>query len=159
MAIQAKQDQQKRTVVINKERLLTQLLANKKKHVQEYEEALAGYKDMASEKLREAYEEAKVSLEKNLAKGLAKLADFTPDDEEFSSYLTLVESKVVNLPVPKNYEEEYEAAIQMVQWDTRSELELTHAEFNCFIRDKWDWTSDFFSTTAIYNSKIGSAHG
>lgn len=153
MAIQAKQDQQKRTVVINKERLLIQLLANKEKHVKEYEEALAGYKEMASQKLREAYEDAKVALEKNLTKGLAKLDEFDPDDDEFSSYLTLVEARHVNLPVPQNYEEEYESAIQMVQWDTRSELELTHAEFNCFVRDKWDWTSDFFSTTAIYNSK------
>lgn len=153
MAIQAKQDQQKRTVVINKERLLTQLLANKEKHVREYEEALAGYKEMASQKLREAYEDAKVALEKNLTKGLAKLDEFDPDDDEFSSYLTLVEARHVNLPVPQNYEEEYESAIQMVQWDTRPELELTHAEFNCFILDKWDWTSDFFSTTAIYNSK------
>ena len=159
MAIQAKQDQQKRTVVINKERLLTQLLANKKKHVQEYEEALAGYKDMASEKLREAYEETKVSLEKNFAEAVKKLTEFDPNKDEFFNHLTLTELRYVSLPIPQSYEEEYENAIQMVQWDTRTELELTNAEFNCFIRDKWDWTSDFFSTTAIYNSKIGHAHG
>ena len=52
--------------------------------------------------------------------------------------------------MPRSYEEEYDAAIDMAKWDVRTTLELTYAEFNCFVRDQWDWQSDFQVTNALY---------
>lgn len=152
MANMARQDQQKRTVIVDRVKLLEQLAANKEKHVREYHEAVAGYKEMAKEKLQRAYEKAKVSLEDNVKKGLEKIDGFDPENDSYG-VTTLIDAVYVDLPIPKNYEDEYDAAIDMVNWDTRAELELTHAEFQCFVRDVWDWTSDFFGVTSIYNTK------
>lgn len=154
MANIARQDQKNRIVNVQRTQLLDKLRTNKEKHLAEYAEALAGYKELATEKLKKAYENAKGSLEKNLERGLKKISEFDPENDRYSDYLTLIDSEVVELPVPKNYSEEYDAAIDMVFWDTREVLELTHAEFTCFVRDRWDWTSDFIGTTSIYNNKL-----
>ena len=45
-----------------------------------------------------------------------------------------------------------DAAIDMAKWDVRETLELTHAEFTCFVRDQWDWKSGFEAISQIYRA-------
>ena len=154
MAVQAQVDQQKRVIEVNRVKLLETLQANKEKHVKEYREAIAGYKSQAIDKLQKGYEDAKIKLEKNLVRGKASLEEFNPDSPEATSdYLTLVDGVQVALKVPKNYSRAYDAAIDMVKWDVRETLELSHAEFTCFVRDEWDWSREFFATSSMYKSK------
>ena len=44
----------------------------------------------------------------------------------------------------------YDAAFDMATFDTRDELDLSGAEFQCFCRDVWDWSDEFQTTTQIY---------
>ena len=61
-----------------------------------------------------------------------------------------MDSISVEMRVPRCYDKEYDAAIDMAKWDVRETLELTHAEFTCFVRDQWDWTSEFTAISAMY---------
>lgn len=154
MAMQAQADQQKRVIEVNRTKLVDTLLANKEKHIKEYKEAIEGYKTLAIEKLQKGYEDAKVKLEKNLVKGRASLEEFNPDNpDETGDYLTLVDGVQVALKVPRNYSKAYDAAIDMAKWDVRETLELSHAEFTCFVRDEWDWSREFFATSSMYKAK------
>lgn len=155
MAALAIKDQAERSVEVNREKLIKKLIANRKKHLEEYQEAVAGYKEEAIRKLNNGYEKAKQKLEDNLAVAKMKIEQFNENNPRASSdYLVLVEGQQVELKVPRNYSKEYDAAIDMAQWDERETLELTHAEFQCFVRDEWAWTNEFTSISAIYNKKF-----
>lgn len=154
MAQMARDDIKERKVEVDRLKLVEILVANKEKHIKEYHEALEGYKSMALEKLQDGYEKAKVKLEKNLERGKASIAEFDPENPRgVSDYLTLVESISVELRVPRDFSKDYDAAIDMAKWDVRETLELTHAEFQCFVRDVWDWTSEFAQVSMMYKAK------
>lgn len=154
MAGAALRDQKQRQVEVNRVKLIETLLLNREKHVKEYNEAVVGYRTMALEKLQSEYEKAKVAIERNLEKAKVSIQEFDPaDSEKHSDYLSLVEAVTVRLPVPRNFSKEYDAAIDMAGWDVRDTLELTHAEFQCFVRDVWEWSNDFSSLTKSYAGK------
>jgi len=155
MANFAMEDQKKRSVEVNRLKLIEILKSNKEKHVAAYDEAITGYCEQAVEKLREGYDSAKLKLEKNLDKGLASIKEFDPKNPRVTSdYLTLVEGIQVHLPVPRSCAKEYDAAIDMAEWDVRETLELTHAEFQCFVRDVWEWSSEIVALNASYTKKL-----
>lgn len=153
MAANAKRDMANRTIEVNRQELLETLKKNREKHVKDYEEAMAGYKDALLDKIESSYEEAKAKLEKKYKQLKLKTAEL--DDNEIkdqSDYITLVDSFVVNMEVPRSYVEEYDQAIDIATWDVNDTLELSSSEFACFVRDKWSWKSDFEVSTAFYKS-------
>lgn len=155
MAAAAIRDQQNRITCVPREKLLNTLRTNRERHQQDYVEALEGYKELATQKLLEAGEQARFKLERNLEKGKATIQEFNPEDPRQSSdRMVLVESIVVEMKVPRDYTREYDAAIVMFEWDTRDTLELTYAEFQCFVCDAWDWSQDFLITNAMYAKKF-----
>lgn len=154
MANFAIENQQKRTVHVDRKQLLTTLIENREKHIEDYKAAVDGYRELAKEKLKVAHEKAKSKLDENLRSGIATLDEFDPSNPRKSDdYLTLVEGVRVELKVPRNFSAEYDAAIDMATWDTRPIFELTHAEFQCFVRDIWDWSYDFAFTNMVYKKK------
>lgn len=156
MAMQAVEDQKERKIEVNRAKLIEILKSNRDKHGKDYLEAVDGYKEMAINKLQEAHEEAKKTLEKNVVKGLESLNDFdAANPKKGSDYLTLVNAIHVELKVPRNFTDKYDAAIDMAVWDVRETLELTQAEFQCFVRDIWEWSEDFRVTNTMYANKIG----
>jgi hypothetical protein len=158
MAQALQRDQAQRKVLVKRELLVEALEHNKMAHKDEYEQALAGYKQALLDKLHEAIKAAKVRLkvrEGELEKLITNLTD--KDIEQQPEYFPLLEAVHVQMPVPKSHADEYDAAIDMFTWDTRPELELTYAEFMCFVRDKWDWSADFNTISAFYNGPKGLA--
>lgn len=151
MAQLMREDVKNRKVEVNREKLLDILRSNKQKHINDYREALQGYKEMALEKLQDGYEKAKVKLEKNLERGKTSIAEFDPENPRgVGDYLTLIEGVSVELKVPRDFSKDYDAAIDMAKWDVRETLELSNAEFQCFVRDVWDWTNDFVAVSKMY---------
>lgn len=154
MANVARQDQQKRTIEVNREKLVEILESNKIKHLKDYEEAKEGYKETLLTKLSTAFDDAKKQLEDRYSKIKEKVSNFTNEDiEKQTDYFQLVKDITVTMPVPRSYEEEYNAAIDMAKWDVRETLELTYAEFNCFVRDNWDWKAEFENVSVMYKFK------
>ena len=148
MARQAMADMSERVIELDRKDLLAKLRENKEKHIREYDEAIAAYKDVAKEKLNKALEKARHRLEKNHQEMIKRIDDF--DVEELSDYLVLVNEETVQLVKPRNYADKYDAAIDMVSWDVRDTLELSQSEFQCFVRDKWDWSDNFLKMSAMY---------
>ena len=152
MVAVAMQDKEKRKVEVNRVKLLSTLRANLKKHVSEYEEAMAGYKAELLGKMSQAFDKAEKQLAEQRKKLGDKVAAFTDEDiKKQNDYIVLVDTIGVEMRVPHSFAKEYEAAIDMAEWDVRETLELTHAEFTCFVRDQWDWKSEFEAVTSIYN--------
>lgn len=54
------------------------------------------------------------------------------------------------LPIPRDYTEEYERAIQQVGWEVRDVVELEPGDFNRYVRDEWEWGHQFRASTASY---------
>lgn len=152
MAMAAKRDMEERKVVVSRKELIEALESNLKSHVATYKAAVAGYADMAMARLEEAVIKARENLDKNFKRAKAEIEGFDEfgDDKKHRQYFELVRAETLDLPVPQNYSDAYEAAIAMAEWDTRETLELTFAEFNCFVRDKWDWKEDFVTVNSMY---------
>lgn len=155
MAAMARIDQEKRTVEVNRLKLIETLEINRKKHMQDYEDAMAGYKAVLLSKIDEAFDGAKKELESKYEKTKSRVLAFTDADiaRQRDSF-TLIDDITVEMKVPRSYTKEYDAAIDMAMWDVRETLELTHAEFTCFVRDQWDWKSGFDAVSSMYKAAI-----
>lgn len=154
MAATAQQDMQERVVEVDRKNLVVKLKDNKKKHIDEYNEAIANYKQLALEKLEAGYKKAKVSLDKQVDLLRVKINQFDESSPDMGrGFLQLVDAITVDMPVPRNYTEEYDAAIAIAEADVNETLELSYAEFTCFYRDKWSWKTSFETTMCFYNGR------
>ena len=151
MARIAQAHMEQRTVIVNKDESLKKLRENKKIHIEEYEEAVKGYRSTLESNLEKANIRAKEALAVNYSKVKRQINESTDKElEKFPEYFTLVDDISFKNPVPKNYSAEYDAIINIIEWDTRSEIELTQPEFVCYIEDKWSWSSHFETIKMSY---------
>jgi hypothetical protein len=154
VAIKALHNQMNRVVRVNRAKLIETLRENLAKHVAQFNEAMAGYKDSALAKIAESFDGLADRLDKRKTEIIATINAFTPETADaFADHLTILHGITVNLKVPVSYADAYGAAIDMALFDTRDELELSGAEFQCFCRDVWDWSEDFTSTSQLYLKK------
>jgi len=151
MAMKALGHQMTRTVRVNRQVLIETLLANREKHIAAFNEAMAGYKEIAVQKIHEAFEGLTTKLAQSKTELLERIATFTPETaSQFSDHLTILQGVSVHLQVPVSYADAYDAAIDMAKFDTREELDLSGAEFQCFCRDVWDWSYEFAARNLSY---------
>jgi hypothetical protein len=57
----------------------------------------------------------------------------------------------INLPEPVDYTEEYDTAIEMVEWHQGDAMELSEQDFRRFVQDKWEWSGIFAANTESYS--------
>ena len=153
MAAIARRDMENRTVEVNRLELINVLESNREIHIRDYEEAMAGYKAILLSKIDDAFEDARKTLEEKYEKIKRRVSAFTDEDiARQQDSFTLIDEVDVDMKVPRSFAREYDAAIDMAKWDVRETLELTHAEFTCFVRDQWDWKSGFEAVSRIYKS-------
>lgn len=151
MAAKALNNQMTRTVRVNRIKLLETLKKNREKHLAVFNEAMDGYREQALAKVEEAFTGIEGRIQKRKDEIIKRLETFTPATaSDFSDYFVILEQLAVKLTLPVSYVEAYDTAIDMATFDTREELELSGAEFQCFCRDVWDWSYDFSSTTTAY---------
>ena len=151
MAALAQHDQQARTVIVDRKGLLDKLQTNLTQHCKDYEDAMAGYKTCLRQKVESAFDSAMSSLQAQKVVSLAVIDKMTDEDipKQRDNY-TIVDSISVTMKVPRSYAEEYKSAIDMFTWDVRETVELTFAEFTCFVRDQWDWKKGFDAISVLY---------
>ena len=135
-------------VTVKVSKLLETLKENRENHIKEYEEAVAGYKEAASEKLTQARETAVKRMQVNFDKIQLEIDNFDP--EEAQDYFTLVQQETVSLPVPKNYSESYDKTIAMLEWERGGEILLKSQEFDRYVLDNWEFTESFKAVSAMY---------
>lgn len=54
------------------------------------------------------------------------------------------------LPVPKDYTESYDTAIQMLEWETEDIIELSQRDFERYVLNQWEWAQAFAASTSMY---------
>lgn len=154
MAQAALRDQKERTVNVDRLKLIETLISNKKKHIDEYNEAVAGYRETLLTSLDAAFDKAKNNVVSSYERLKVKFNDLS--NEELLTQpntITLSDAQYLSMQVPHSYAKEYDAAIDMAKWDTREVLELTASEFTCFVRDEWDWKESFAAVNSRYLKK------
>lgn len=151
MAAKALSHQMSRVVRIKRTDLLKILQDNHANHLKVYAEAMAGYKELALQKIEEAFAGLADRLAARRAEVTRRVEAFSPETaDEFASRFVILESVTLALAPPVSYAEAYEAAIDMARLDTREELDLSGAEFQCFCRDVWDWSHEFTAVNTPY---------
>lgn len=143
-----------RKIEVDRINLIQTLETNKKKHVEEYNAAVDAYKDAVLIKLNDLYNESKEEIEKRFNDIKSDFSN--PDAKDLPSDLFISTYRAINVPRPQSHEKDYNAAIDMAKFDVRSTLELTFNEFQCFVRDEWDWKKEFVITNL---SVSGIAYG
>lgn len=149
----AKQNLAGRKVQVNRVKLLETLRANKEQHIKDYNDAMAGYKSQLLTRIDEAFARAKEKIDYQYTRFKTKISNLTDEDilKQSDSFVIFDEISV-DMKVPRCYDKEYESAIDLAEWDVNETLELSYAEFVCFVKDEWDWKSDFNETLSFYKS-------
>lgn len=57
------------------------------------------------------------------------------------------------LEVPEDHTEEYDNAIQQLEWETAEHVSINHGQFNNLVLDKWGWSHKFRTTNAAYSGQ------
>lgn len=142
-----------REVTVNREKLLETLKANREKHIKEYNESVAGYKQQASERLLSLKKRILASVDENFVSIQHKIDHFDPE-EPLQDRVVLTNVTSFDLQVPRSYEKSYDVAIQMAEWEVSETITLKQSQFQCFVLDDWDWKTKFSLLNKTY---IGSA--
>lgn len=58
----------------------------------------------------------------------------------------------LRLPIPEEHTDDFDRAIEMIEWHQGDSIELTEHQFENFVRNRWDWHRTFTSNTASYVS-------
>lgn len=110
-------------VDVSKTQLLEQLTTNRQKHLDDYTEAHAKYREKAISELekwlRHAVDGGRIAKSLDLQEPVSHLAD-------------------------------YDRAIQMVEWSTGDTVELSERDFQQYVMDDWGWKAIFAATNSSY---------
>lgn len=115
-----------KNVTIEKARLLETLKANRETHNADFDLAWDAFKAKAEHNFKQ-----RLDWLKTLEKG-AKVDLY------------------VHMDVPENHDEDYERAIEMLDWEVGDQVELTESEFRMYVQDNWSWKGKFSAENAYY---------
>lgn len=144
-----------RTTKVNRVKLLQTLQKNRAKHKEDYEESLSAFKQVAKNQVEESCAKAIKEIEEQKLLFNERI-DLLKKDEipKESPYVNIANRLTVELSIPHSYLDEYDTAIEMLNWDVEENVLLTSKEFKCFIQDDWDWKDEFLRCSAMYKSKV-----
>lgn len=111
------------STLVEKQKLIDTLTTNRGNHRAIFEQALVGYRARAIELLEEHI--ARISAGK-------------------------VEKVEVYLPIPEDHTEDYDRAVELLQWETRDKIMLSRRDFETYVLDRWTWMNEFNTTSQQY---------
>lgn len=56
------------------------------------------------------------------------------------------------LPVPEEHTEDFNRAIEMLQWEIADEVTLSEYDFQTLVQNQWGWAKSFASNTTSYTT-------
>ena len=96
----------------------------------------------------ELYNEACVAYKKEMAAHLQKMVKKVQQAEDGEAVQVWI-----SLPCPEEHTADFDRIIDMVEHDTRNELELSENEAAQYISNNWNWIKSFTSNTTSYIPK------
>lgn len=113
-------------VTVKKGELLAALKANRETHRADFELAWDGFQEKAIHNF-----EQRLKQLKDLKRG-----------QQIDLH--------VNLAVPQDHTEDYDRAIEMLDWEVTDQVTLTEYEFQTLVQDDWQWKQQFTMHNAMY---------
>lgn len=113
----------KRSIKVDKNRLIERLQEHRDRHQREYQEAVGGYKS-------------------RLVFALQRMLEAAKRKEDVSH--------TIDLEIPKDHTNEYETALAIMEWEQDDILHLTQGEFERYALDAWPWKKRFMQIHAGY---------
>lgn len=113
-------------VTVDKTRLLDILRRNRSKHIEMYEEAVAGFVDKATERLTFEIERA--------AKDRGR------------------KSIHFRMEAPTNHSSEYDTVINMLELHTEDTVTLHADEVRMLVEDEWAWMRNWLTSNSRYSA-------
>ena len=109
-------------ITVDKTDLIARLRANRDAHQAEYEQAVGVYRDRCIQEIESMLADARAGvIRRNLT-----------------------------LPIPEEHTEDYDRAIDMLEWAQSDTIDLTQAEFATLVRNQWGWLQSFVANTSSY---------
>lgn len=112
-----------RTVTVKKEDLIAKVQTNREEHRAIFLQAQEKYREAVIEKLDQR---------------LAEVRAGHPISLGFS------------LPEPQDYTNEYDMAIQQLEWEIADTVELDQNMFRQLVLNEWSWSQHFAASNAAY---------
>ncbi len=121
-----------REVKVRRDELLTVLRKNRGQHIQDYQAACIGYREVALRRIEASFQEAREVVQR-LKEGRTVAVGFR-----------------ISLSVPVSYEKAYDQIIRMMEMSVDAEIVLTASQFACFVMDDWEWKEEWAESNAPY---------
>lgn len=119
-------------VKVRKDELLESVRANRDAHQAIYDEAVAGYKELAKAELKKHL--------RDVDRGAMQVIS-------------------VMLPAPVNHTKDYDRVITMLEMSVDDEIELHEDEFAQYVMDDWRWKQQFLTSNAAYSATASKSLG
>lgn len=111
------------TITVLKSNLIETLRQNRDEHKVIVEKAQAVYREKMIEEMERMLAEAKAGR---------------PIRRAFS------------LPVPEDHTEDFDRALQMLDWELGHHIELDEVQFAQYVQNEWGWARSFHANTGSY---------
>jgi hypothetical protein len=128
------------SVTIAKQKLVEILMANRAKHLTEYNAAVVQFRQAARKLLQDAL-------------------DAVVPDEAPIGIVEKLKNLYITLEAPQQYLKEYDKALKMLDLSVKDEIEITNSEFSYYVEDDWDWKERFSASNRLYSSMSSEALG
>lgn len=147
-----------KSVVIDRDNLLSIIKENKAKHDALFDAALSGYwistKDVIEKKVKEFKDYTKV-LNSDFTHSTDTILNKISKQEKVDGYTYIPTpnasfSYSVNLKYPESHAAEYDRAIRSVSLNVYDKIELSETEFNQYVMNDWSWKSSFINSNNSY---------
>jgi hypothetical protein len=113
-------------VRVEKAKLRETLLANRETHVRDFEIAWDKYKERVIENVQTLLDAAK-----DARRGQAIQLN-------------------VNMQAPQNHADDYDRALEMLEWELDNEVSLEQHEFAELVQDDWGWKTQVLMSNKLY---------
>lgn len=151
-------ERQQKFVRIEKKKLLDKIKENRTRHQKLWEASIKGWKTATAVALEKYSTTCTEMAEKsNALADKMRSTDETDVDQKLISELGGI---YPHLPKrPENHVEEYDEIIERLEFSLDEEINLTHQDFNQYVRDKWGWKGEFIATSNLYSPELAADFG
>lgn len=111
------------SITVDKKDLITKIQANRDEHRAMFLKAQERYRDAMIAELDRALQEAR---------------DGKPIRRAFT------------LPVPEDHTQDFDTAIEMLEWEQGDSVLLDARDFMRFVQNRWEWAASFAANTGSY---------
>jgi hypothetical protein len=116
-------------IVVSRIKLIHIIDGNRARHIDSHLKAVAGWKVKQIDAIKKAAAKAMK---------LARAGRHAPMH--------------VNLPEPVSYVKEYDRVLGMLRMDTSPSIKLDAADYDRYVKDRWEWAESFANSTLAYSN-------